>query len=354
MKLLGISAVTLAVLVAGCGSSNSSSSSTTATSGSSSSGSSSSGTITGAGSTFDLPFFSKAFAVYQKNHHVTVNYQPVGSGAGIQQFTNKTVDFGASDVPMDSSELPAAQKAWGKVDEVPVALGGVAVAYNLKGVSRRIKIDGPTLAQIYMGQITKWNDPALTRLNPGVTLPSQTITVAHRSDASGTSYIFTDYLSHVSSAWKSKVGTGKLPNWPAGVGGKGNPGVAQIVQSTPGAIGYVELAYVIQNHISSALVRNAAGTYVAPTQSSVAAAASKFPNVNAQNFSIVDATGVHSYPIAGYSWALLPGKGASKAMVALFQWIVTGGQSYASKVDYVPLPSGVRQNARTKLNSIAM
>lgn len=354
MRLRATAALSAIVLLAaGCGNTSTTGTSNTPTAKSASTGSS---TLLGAGSTFDYPFFSKAFAAYSGSHKVTVNYQPIGSGAGIEQFTKQTVDFGASDVPMSSSELSAAQSAVGDVVQVPVALGGVAMAYTLPGIKSGLKLTGPVIAKIYLGQIKTWNDPAITALNPGMKLPSTTITPVHRSDSSGTSYIFSNYLSDVSPAWSSKVGTGKLPNWPVGIGGKGNPGVAQSVASTPGALGYVELAYVLQNHMTDAVVQNKAGHYVAPTQSSVAAAAAQFPNVSAQNFSIDNAPGTTSYPIAGYSWALLaksPKSAAKgKELVQLFRWLDTTGQSYAGSLDYVPLPSGVRSTARHDLSSI--
>jgi phosphate transport system substrate-binding protein len=296
--------------------------------------------LTGAGSSFDFPFFSKAFAAYCNN---CINYQPIGSGAGIQQFIAKTVDFGATDVPLDpTSELPAAIKAGGPVLQIPITLGGVSIAYNLPTVKKTLHLTGPVLANIYLGLITRWNDKAIHQLNPKITLPDLAITVAHRSDGSGTSFIFTDYLSKISDNWRGRVGTGKLPNWPVGVGGKGTPGVAQIVQSTPGAIGYVELAYVLQNNLQQAALQNRSKQFVTPGRTSVASAAAGFPHVSAQNFSIVDAKGKASYPISGYSWVLLyknpadATKGA--ALKKLFKWMLTTGQNFAATLDYVPLP----------------
>lgn len=313
--------------------------------------------LTGAGSTFDLPFFTKAFAVYQKNHSVSVNYQAIGSGAGIQLFTQKTVDFGASDVPMNpTTELQAAIKAGGAVEQVPIDLGGVSVSYNLPGVRSGLHLTGPVLAQIYLGTITRWNDKNIRKLNPKVRLPNLQIVVAHRADASGTSYIFTDYLSQVSDQWRGVVGTGKLPNWPVGVGGKGNPGVAAIVQGTPGAIGYVELAYVLQNHMKEALLQNRAHRWLFPTLKSVSAAAARFPHVSAQRYSIVNAKGTNSYPICGYSWVLVfrHQADASKghALVNLLRWMVLTGQKYAKGLDYAPLPHNVQQIGLRDLSQI--
>lgn len=302
--------------------------------------------LTGAGSSFDYPFFSKAFSVYQSKYGVAINYQPIGSGAGIQQFTAKTVDFGATDVPMNpTSELPAAVKAGGPVLQIPITLGGVSISYNIPGVKTGMHLSGSVLAQIYLGTITSWDDKRIKALNKGANLPSMPIIVAHRSDGSGTSYIFTDYLSKVSDQWRGLVGTGKLPNWPVGVGGKGNLGVAQIVQQQPGAIGYVELAYVVQNHMKQAMVQNAAHQYVLPTQKSIAAAAAAFPKVSPERFSIVDAKGKASYPIAGYSWVLLfqhPADATKgQALTKVMKWMLGSGQTYAKQLDYVALPKAV-------------
>ncbi len=303
--------------------------------------------LTGAGSTFDLPYFTKAFDVYQKSHPVSVNYQAIGSGAGIQLFTQKTVNFGASDVPMNpTTELKAAIAAGGPVEQIPIDLGGVSISYNVPGVKSGLHLTGDVLARIYLGTITRWNDPNIKRLNKKVRLPNLQIVVAHRADASGTSYIFTDYLSKVSDQWRGNVGTGKLPNWPVGVGGKGNPGVAAVVQQTPGAIGYVELAYVIQNHMKEALLQNRAHRWVYPTLKSVSAAAAQFRHVSAQNYSIVDAKGKASYPIAGYSWVLVfrhqPDSTKGRALVNLLRWMVGPGQKYAKGLDYAPLPRDVQ------------
>jgi phosphate transport system substrate-binding protein len=315
--------------------------------------------LTGAGSSFDYPFFSKAFYNYnQKNPDVTINYQSIGSGGGIQQFTAKNVDFGATDVPMNAEELgraggPAA------VLQIPVTLGGAAVAYNLPGVTAQIKLTRQVVAAIYLGKILKWNDPQIAKLNPGVNLPDMSIVVVHRSDGSGTSYIFTDFLSHVSPEWKSKVGVGKSVSWPApsAVGAKGNEGVAGQVRSTPGAIGYVELAYVIENHMPAALLQNRAGKWVACTPENVAAAAASKPEVSATNFSIVDAAGADSYPISGYSWVVVYKKPAdasrAKLLYDVLTWLVgSQGQSNAKSVDYVPLPPNVQRTALATLKQM--
>lgn len=313
--------------------------------------------ILGAGSTFDLPFFNKAFPVYSKhNSGVSVNYQGIGSGGGIQQFSANTVDFGASDVPMNRMELAAAEKTGSAVVQIPIALGGVAIAYNLPEIGNRaLKLDGTTLASIFRGKISKWDDPSIQKLNPSLKLPALSILPVHRSESSGTTYITTNYLSAVSSTWNSQIGTGKTVQWPGNsVGGKGNPGVAAAIKQHSGAIGYVELAYVLDNHIPFAQIKNKAGAYLFPTQDSVKQAASQFPDVNYQNFSIVNAGGKMSYPIAGYSWVLLrqhPRRNAAD-LVKLMRWTATTGQKYASQLHYVPLPDNVQQQALKALNGV--
>jgi phosphate transport system substrate-binding protein len=313
--------------------------------------------LTGAGSSFDYPFFSKAFYIYsEKNPNVTVNYQSIGSGGGIQQFTAKNVDFGATDVPMNAGELARAGQA---VLQIPVALGGAAVAYNLPGVTATIRLTRQVLADIYLGKVLKWNDPQIAKLNHGVSLPDMPIVVVHRSDGSGTSYIFTDFLSSVSSEWKSKVGVGKSVSWPApsSVGAKGNEGVAGQIRSTPGTIGYVELAYVIENHMPAATLQNRAGKWVACTPENVAAAAATKPSVSPANFSITDAPGANSYPISGYSWVVVYKKPAdstrAKALYDVLSWLVgPQGQSNAKSVDYVPLPVNVQNAASATLRQM--
>jgi phosphate transport system substrate-binding protein len=311
--------------------------------------------LTGAGSSFDYPFFSKAFYLYnQKNPDVTINYQSIGSGGGIQQFTAKNVDFGATDVPMNAEELARAKDA---VLQIPVTLGGEAIAYNLPGVNAAVHLSRQVLASIYLGKITKWNDPQIAKLNHGSNLPDMPIVVVHRSDGSGTSYIFTDFLSHVSGEWKGKVGTGKSVSWPAGVGAKGNEGVAGQVRSTPGAIGYVELAYVLENHMAAAMLQNKTGNWVFSTPESVAAAAASLPHVSATDFSIVDAVGTRSYPIAGYSWVVVYKKPSDanrgKVIYNVLSWLVgPQGQENAKSVDYVPLPHNVAETAAASLRQM--
>lgn len=314
--------------------------------------------ITGAGSTFDYPFFSKAFPVYSATHpDVTVNYQAIGSGGGIEQFVAKTVDFGASDVPMDADELAEAKDP---VLQIPVTLGAEGIAYNLPGVAKGLHMTRDLVADIYLGKITKWNDPAIAKLNPGVKLPATPITAVNRSDGSGTTYIFTDFLSHVSPEWQQKVGTGKSVSWPApsSIGGNGNAGVAGLVRQTPGAIGYVELAYLLKNQMPYALLQNKAGKFLYPEIGTVAAAAATKPNVSSTDFSIVDASCPDCYPISGYSWVVLYKKPADPQRGALVKqimgWLVTKGQPIAKTVDYVLLPDHVQHEAETVLDQMQL
>ena len=314
-----------------------------------------SGALTGAGATFPAPFYSKAFFDYTAKYpQVTVNYQAVGSGAGIQQFTKNTVDFGASDVPMNPTEIAAAGGDTA-LTQIPTTLGVVSVAYNLSGVDK-LQLDGPTLANIFLGHIKKWNDPSLTALNPGVNLPSSAITVVHRSDGSGTTFHFTDYLSKVSAEWKSNVGNAKSVKWPLGIGASGNQAVAQAITSTAGAVGYVELAYVVQTGMHQAYLKNKAGSFVQASVAGATAAAASNTSVSPTNFSITDADGADSYPIAGFSWLILKTSysdaAKGKAVVYLFKWLVTEGQTDGTSLQYAPLPSAVQQLALTNLKLI--
>ena len=312
--------------------------------------------LTGSGSTFDAPFFSVAFAKYQQQHPaVTISYAAVGSSAGITAFSQRQVNFGASDVPMTAAEQAAA--TGGPVTQVPVDLGGEGIAYHLSlPAGARLHLTGPVLAGIYLGQITRWNDPAITALNPGLTLPSATITVVHRSDGSGTTYIFSNYLSAVSPAWAAKVGAGKTLNWPAGEGADGNGGVAATVNTTPWSIGYIEQAYSFGLLLPFAAIRNQAGTYVTPSARTVAADAARKPAITPTDFSIVNEPGAGSYPISGYSWALIYTRQASQAtgqaLVTMLDWLTHDGQAYAAANGYVPLPARIQQLARTMLQQI--
>jgi phosphate transport system substrate-binding protein len=313
-------------------------------------------TLRGAGSTFDAPFFAVAFAKYHQQHAgVAISYAVVGSGAGIAAFSARQVDFGASDVPMTAAEQSAARG--GRVTQVPVALGGEGVAYNLNlPPGARLHLTGPALARIFLGQITNWNDPAITALNPGIKIPDAPITVVHRSDSSGTTYIFSDYLSSVDPTWAAKVGTGKALNWPVGEGAEGNASVAATVFRTPFSIGYVEQAYARGLLLPFAAIRNQAGNYVIPSTQTVATGAAQKPAITPANFSIVNQPGASSYPISGYSWALVYTHQTSQAtgqeLVSMLDWLTHDGQAYAAANGYVPLPPRTRALAHTMLQQI--
>jgi phosphate ABC transporter phosphate-binding protein len=309
--------------------------------------------VTGAGSTFDAPFFSLAFAAYQQARPgVTVSYAAAGSSAGITRFTAGQADFGATDVPASTADLAGARS--GPALQVPVDLGAVTVAYNvLTRTSTPLKLTGPVLAQIFLGQITKWNDPAITALNPGADLPDAYITVVHRFDGSGTSYIFSDYLSKVSPAWAKAVGAARTLKWPVGYAAKGNPGVAAAMDRIPYSIGHVERSYTAGTELGAAAIRNQAGNYVTPTTAAIAADAAARPAISPASFSIVNQPGPAAYPICGYSWVLISARQQStakgQALTRLISWLTRAGQSYAATLGYVPLPSAIQQLAATTL-----
>ena len=354
--LIAVSAAA-AVLLAACG--GNTATSTPSTGGPAGAPAPPSASLTGAGATFPAPFYSAAFYAYNlKFNQVTVNYQSVGSGAGIQQLTKKTVDFGASDVPMSATELTAAGGA-DNVVQIATTLGTESLAYNLQGVSSgQLKLTPDTIAGIFLGKIKKWNDAALAADNGGVSLPNQAITVVHRSDGSGTTYQFTDYLAKVSSDWKSGPGVGKSVSWPVGIGASGNTAVAQAVKSTDNAIGYVELAYVVQTHMQQAYLKNSAGKYLQASIAGATAAASKNTNVSPTNFSITNMDGDAAYPIASFSWIFLKKSIADsakgRALVYLFKWVVTDGQSYGTPLDYAPLPAQVQTYALDQLKTVSV
>jgi phosphate transport system substrate-binding protein len=302
--------------------------------------------LTGAGATFPNPIYSKWFDAYSKKTGVQINYQAIGSGGGIKQYTEGTVDFGASDGPMSDDQIAAVH---GDVLHVPTVMGAVVMTWNLPALgATQLKLDGPTIADIYLGKITKWNDQRLTALNPGVKLPGQDIIVVHRSDGSGTSYIFTDYLSKISPEWASKVGKNTSVNWPVGLGGKGNDGVTGQVKQTEGGIGYVELIYAVANKLPFAEVKNAAGRFVNPSlESTTAAAASaKFEKNTDFRVSITDAPGADAYPIASFTWLLVRPTMADKAKAKAFhdylRWMISPeAQKMAPELEYAPLPKVV-------------
>jgi phosphate transport system substrate-binding protein len=301
--------------------------------------------INGAGATFPDPIYQKWFSEYNKLHpDVRINYQAVGSGAGIRQLTTQTVFFGASDGPMSQDQLLAAP---GKVLHFPTVLGGVVPVYNIPGMSAELKFSGTVLANIFLGTVTKWNDPAIAALNPGVELPGTDITIAHRSDGSGTTYIFTDYLSKVSPEWKKRVGINAAVSWPVGVGGKGSDGVTGLVRQTPGAIGYVELTYALTNKMSYGSVQNAAGKFVRASTDSVTAAADAASKNMPADFrvSITNPPGDTAYPIASFTWLLFyespKDKNQGKMMADFLKWAITEGQKFAPDLGYAPLPKPV-------------
>jgi phosphate transport system substrate-binding protein len=301
--------------------------------------------IDGAGATFPYPIYSKWFAEYNRLHpDIQINYQSIGSGGGIRQLTNQTVFFGASDGPMTSEQMLAAP---GKVLHFPTVLGAVVPVYNLPDVEAELKFTGETLSGIFLGKITKWNDPLLAKDNPGVSLPATEITVVHRSDGSGTSYIWCDYLSKISPEYKKTVGVATSVNWPVGLGGKGNEGVAGLVKQTPGSLGYVELIYALQNKIAFGSVRNMEGEFVKASVEAVTAAATAAATQMPADFrvSITNAPGKKVYPISSFTWLLLyenpRDKSRSKIMVEFARWAFTEGQRYAPDLGYAPLPESV-------------
>lgn len=316
--------------------------------------------LTGAGATFPYPMYSKWFSEYhKKDPNIQINYQSIGSGGGIRQVTEGTVDFGASDGPMTDEQLKAYQDKHGfPVLHFPTVLGGVVPTYNIPGVSAELKFTPEALAGIYLGKITKWNDPAITGPNSGVNLPGEEIVVIHRSDGSGTTYIWADYLSKVSSEWKSKVGTSTSVNWPVGLGGKGNEGVSGLVKQTPDSIGYVELIYAIQNKMPYGSVKNSSGAFIKADLASVtAAAAGAAKNMPADfRVSITVAPGKTAYPISSFTWLLIPSKfsdaGKRDAVKGFVKWMLADGQNYTEALSYAKLPKEVVTKEIKALNEV--
>ncbi len=307
--------------------------------------------LSGAGSTFDAPFFDAAFPIYHQLHpSVSVTYAAVGSSLGIKRFSAGSVDFGASDVPMTAAEQSAAQG--GPVVQVPVVLGGVVLAYNLDDpeISTGLHLSGPVIANIYLGGINNWDDPAIAALNPGLSLPNLPIVPVHRMDGSGTTYIFTNFLSTVSEPWANGPGTNKSISWPVGIAGKGNEGVYPLIARVPGAIGYLELSYAASHELPTASVENRAGHFVYPTFTAIADAAAMKPQISSTDFSIVNQPGANSYPIVGYSWMLLSEHQRSAAvggaLANLGEWLSHSGQAAAAANSYVPLPANIRALAQ--------
>ena len=296
--------------------------------------------INGAGATFPYPIYSKWFSEYQKTHAgVEFNYQSIGSGGGIKQVLAQTVDFGATDAPMSDEELKSAKTP---IRHIPTVLGAVVVPYNLKGSVGEIKLDGETLSNIFLGKITKWNDTAVSKLNPKLKLPATDILVVRRSDGSGTTAVFTTFLADASKEWKEKVGAGKNINWPSGIGAKGNEGVTAMVAQTDGAIGYVELAYAISGKLATASIKNKKGEFVAATVDSISKSANAVKDFNGDlRISVINADGKGVYPISSFTWILLPQNAASaplKEVRAFLVWALKDGQKFAADLHYAPLP----------------
>ena len=313
----------------------------------------SSAQITGAGSTFVYPVLSAWAAAYQKQGGASINYQSIGSGGGISQVKAGTVDFGATDQPLASDELAESSLA-----QFPIVIGGIVAVVNIPGLEAgKLKLTGPLLADIYAGKVKTWNDPVITKLNPGVNLPGANIAVVHRSDGSGTTFNFTHYLAQISLTWKSGPGEGKTVNWPTGVGGKGNEGVAGYVKQIPNSIGYVEYAYVIQNKMTYAQLQNSAGTFVSPSADSFSAAAESADWKNAKDFNLVmtNAPGANAYPITATTFILMPkqpkDKAKSDAALGFFKHALEKGQDQAKKLDYVPLPTALVQQIESYIGA---
>ena len=312
-------------------------------------------TLNGAGATFPNPMYSKWFSEYHKLHpDIEVNYQSIGSGGGIRQVIAGTVDFGATDGPMTDDQLKEAKT---KILHFPTVLGADVPAYNIPGVTAELKFTPEALAGIFLGKISKWNDKAITSANPGVNLPDRDIVVVHRSDGSGTSYIWTDYLSKISPEWQSQVGKGTSVKWPVGLGGKGNEGVAGMIRQLPGAVGYVELIYAVQNKISYGSVKNSAGEFVKASLESVTAAAASAPKMPADfRVSITNAPGKDAYPISSFTWLLIPqqSKDAAKGKILadFLSWMVTDGQKMTAALSYAPLPDGVVQKEKEAIKLV--
>ncbi len=312
--------------------------------------------LTGAGATFPYPIYNKWFSDYAAKTKVEINYQSIGSGGGIKQIQEQTVDFGATDGPMSESEMSKAKG--GPIMHFPTVLGADVIIYNVPGITKSLKLTGPTIADIFLGKITKWNDTRIATLNPGQNLPNTDILVVHRSDGSGTTYVFTDYLATISPEWEKTVGRAKEVKWPTGLGAKGNEGVSGQVKQTPGSIGYTELAYARQNSLAFAHVQNSSGNFVEPTIASITAAAAgaKLPPTTDYRVSIVNASGKGAYPIASFTWLLIYRNQADaakgKTLKDFLKWAYTTGEKSAAALDYAPLPGDMTKRLIARLDSI--
>jgi phosphate transport system substrate-binding protein len=319
-------------------------------------GGSGSVTLQGAGASFPSPLYQKWLSEYGKIHaNVKIDYQSIGSGGGIKQLKEQTVDFGASDAPMTDADLKSAP---GEIVHVPTVLGAVVITYNLEGMKQPLRFSPEALSDIFLGKIKKWNDPKIAADNPGVTLPTSDITVIHRSDSSGTSAVFTDYLSRVSAEWKEKVGAGVSPSWPTGIGGKGNEGVTGQVKNTPNTIGYIELVYAVKNNLPVAHIKNASGNFIEPSIDAVTAAASASAASMPDDLrvSITNAAGAQAYPISSYTYILVyknqKDAAKGKALVDFLWWGIHDGETFGKELQYAPLPPDIVKKAETKINSV--
>lgn len=313
--------------------------------------------LNGAGGTFPAPIYTKWFAEYATLTGIQVNYQAVGSGAGITAITNDTVDFGASDAIMTDAQIALAQSAHGTILSIPSTMGAVAIAYNIPSIGQtQLKLTGDVLANIFLKIINNWDDPAIAALNPGVNFPNMAIAVVHRSDSSGTTFIFTNYLAKVSQQWENKVGNATLVSWPGDLGGSGNAGVAGEVQQTTGAIGYVELAYVVQNNMKYALLQNSSGNYIAPSLASASAAADGVTLPADMKIMITNSGNPTAYPIVGFTWLLVyenqTDQTKGQELVNMLWWAIHNGQQYNNALTYPVLPPGAVTNAENEINSI--
>jgi phosphate transport system substrate-binding protein len=312
-------------------------------------------TLNGAGATFPYPMYSKWFSEYHKAHpDIQINYQSIGSGGGIRQVLAGTVDFGASDGPMSDEQLAQSKT---KILHVPTVLGAVVPAYNVPGVSGEIKFTPQALAGIFLGKITAWNDAAITASNPGVNFPNQPIVIVHRSDGSGTTYIFTDYLSKVSPEWQTQVGRNTSVKWPVGIGGKGNEGVAGMIRQMAGAIGYIELIYAVQNNIAYGSVKNSSGDFVKASLQSVTAAAASVKTMPADfRVSITNAPGKDAYPVSSFTWLLIPAQSKDsqkgKILADFLNWMVDDGQKMTAELTYAPLPESVASKVKAEIKQV--
>ncbi len=316
--------------------------------------------LTGAGATFPYPIYSKWFSTYATTSGVRINYQSIGSGGGIRQLSEQTVDFGATDGPMSDDELGKAKG--GRVMHVPTVIGAVVVSYNLPGLTAPLNLDAGAVADLFLGKIKKWNDGRIAKLNPGVNLPDKAVLIVHRSDGSGTTYVFTDYLATVSKEWLAGPGRGKEVQWPVGLGGKGNEGVAGQIRQLAGAVGYIELAYAKQNKLAYAAIKNSSGAFVLPSVEAATAAAdgvaAKLSPKSDYRISIVNASGAAAYPISSFTWIILyqnqPDADKGKKIVNFLKWALTTGQAAAPILDYSPLPPTIAQRLVERLATVKL